>query len=242
MEPTKLLYLEAMEKLDESAKVMNVSEIDGKIIVILDQTVFYPQGGGQAYDQGTITSNSATFNVKEVRYIEGIIHHVGTFEKGMFQPGDVVTCIVDHARRLLNSKLHSAGHLLDMAVYSAKPDWIPGKGFHFPEGPYVEYEGTLAPEGKEKLMQELEKISNEIIAKNPPLKALFTTKGGLGNYCRHVSLQIPEGKLIRIVTFGDFGVPCGDTHISELSKLGDFTIRKVKQEKDRIRISYDISR
>jgi alanyl-tRNA synthetase len=53
---TKLLYLEDMDNCSCVAKVAEVISEDGRAVVILDQTIYYPQGGGQPYDTGTITS------------------------------------------------------------------------------------------------------------------------------------------------------------------------------------------
>lgn len=239
---TQLLYLTDMLSLTCTAKVEEVLEENGKQVVILNQTVFYPQGGGQPYDTGTISSETATFLVEEVRYFEGSVKHIGIFEKGTFEKGESVTCAVNKDRRLLNSKLHSAGHLVDMAVYALYPEWTPGKGFHFPDGPYVEYIAVIPEQDKETIAKKLEELGNKYIQEELITATALVTKEQLKDYCRHVPTNIPEGKPIRIVSFADFGVPCGGTHVSNLKDLKYITIRKVKQEKDRVRVSYDITR
>ncbi len=248
---TKLLYLENFTQLECSAKVVETLNENGKDIIILDQTIFYPQGGGQPYDTGIIKSADSQFTVEEVRFADGVVKHIGRCNTGSFNPGDAINCIVDKDRRLLNSRLHSAGHVVDMAIYSLELDWIPGKGYHFPEGPYVEYAGTTEEEaGREKLKTDIEKTSNKIIQEGTPTKILFMKKEEMGSVCRFVPDYIPEGKPGRVVLFGDpstgskqaFGVPCGGTHVSNLREIVSMTIRKVKQEKDRIRVSYDVSR
>ncbi len=239
---TKLTYLEQMNILETQAEVVDILEENGKQIVILDHTCFYPQGGGQPYDTGKITSESAVFNVEQVRYFEGLVKHIGGFESGNFSKGEKVVLEVDNERRLLNSKLHSGGHLVDMAVYELKPEWIPSKGYHFPEGPYVEYKGMVSEDEKESLKQALEKIMDEKIQQQIPVTIKFIGKSEIGNYCRHVPENIPEGKPVRIVLFGDFGVPCGGTHVDNLFHLQKVIIRKIKQEKDMVRVSYDVTR
>lgn len=65
---TKLIYLEHMDQYTCQARVEQVFSEDGRDIVVLDQTVFYPQGGGQPYDTGAITSeNGVVFSIEEVR-------------------------------------------------------------------------------------------------------------------------------------------------------------------------------
>ena len=79
MPTTKLLYLENFTLLECEAKVASVENENGKDILILDQTCFYPQGGGQPYDKGIINSPSGAFVVEEVRSVEGIVKHIGHF-------------------------------------------------------------------------------------------------------------------------------------------------------------------
>ena len=53
---------------------------------------------------------------------------------------------------------------------------------------------------------------------------------------------IPTDKPCRVVMYGDFGVPCGGTHVANLSELVSMTIRKIKSEKGNIRVAYDVKR
>ena len=129
-----------MQLLECSAIVEEIKDLgENKFSIILNQTVFYPQGGGQPYDNGIIKNENAIFNVNEVRFIEGQVHHIGTYSKETFKIGDTVDCLVEKERRQLNTRLHSAGHLIDMGLKELGRSWKPGKGYHFPNGPYVEY-------------------------------------------------------------------------------------------------------
>ena len=70
--------------------------------------------------------------------------------------------MVEKDKRMLHSKLHSAGHLLDCAVDELGLDHlVPTKGFHFPAGPYVEYEGIV--ENGADLIPALEQKINELV-------------------------------------------------------------------------------
>lgn len=83
----------------------------------------------------------------------------------LLQIGSEVTMVIDEAIRKLNARLHSAGHLLDVAVNRLKLDWKPGKGYHFADSPYVEYVGVC--EDKEKTQKDLQKEVDELLATNP---------------------------------------------------------------------------
>lgn len=241
MESTKLLYLEDMQQLECEAFVKSVEQKDGRSVVYLDQTVFYPQGGGQPYDTGTITAGTTKFIVEEVRFADGIVHHIGHFEGQPFMQGEDVKCSVDAERRALHTRLHSGGHVLDMAVNELGYDWTPGKGYHFPQGAYVEYAGSLGDETKEAVMEKLNKQINDILQRDIKTEIRFMPKEEMSQYCRHVPEYLPAGKPSRIVLYGDFGVPCGGTHVANLKDIGHETIRKIKTQSGTIRISYEIS-
>ncbi len=243
MQPTKLLYLEDMHRLSCQAQVQGVQHENNQDIVILDQTCFYPQGGGQPYDQGIIETNEAQFSVKEVRFVDGLVRHIGAFtQDGKFNIGDTVECYVIAERRNLHTKLHSGGHIVDMGVTALGLGWTPGKGYHFPDGPYVQYSGVLDENGREELKKNLEKKCNEFIAEARETTIRFMPKEQMHTVCHHVPDYIPEGKPARVVMYGDFGVPCGGTHVKNLRDIGAITIRKIKIDHGNIQVSYDIIR
>ena len=240
MNPTKLLYMEDMQQFSCDAHVESIDEIDGRTIVYLDQTVFYPQGGGQPYDAGTVSSPNTEFVTEEVRFVDGKVLHIGHFEGSSFIQGESITCHVDGARRQLNARLHSGGHVVDMAVNELGYDWVPGKGYHFPQGPYVEYKADLGDEPKEEVIEKLNKTMSDILSRGIKTEVRYMPKEEMSRYCRHVPDFLPEGKPSRIVLYGDFGVPCGGTHVAQLQDIGTETIRKIKTQAGNIRVSYEI--
>lgn len=242
MEPTKLLYLEDFNVFEHKARVVAVQNEEGREVVILDATIFYPQGGGQPYDQGGIESPSGKFLVEEVRFVDGIVKHIGKFERGGFGAGETVKCAVDKERRALHSRLHSGGHVVDLGVLRLHLGWIPGKGYHFPDGPYVEYAGIFEEADKEKIRTAIEGECNKVIAEGRETKLLFMDKAQMKSVCHHVPDYIPEGKPARVVMYGDFGVPCGGTHVNNLRDIGHLTIRKIKAGGGKIKVSYDVAR
>ncbi len=240
MQPTKLLCLEDFTLLTTDATVLDVFEEEGKTVVVLDQTVFYPQGGGQPYDTGVITGPSGSFAVEAVHFVDGIVKHIGSMGNGTVSSGEAVHCVVDAERRQLHSRLHSAAHVITMGVYRLGLPWTPGKGYHFPQGSYVEY-GAPAVSDKEKIKSDLEQACNDCVAEDRLTTIRFMPKEKMHEVCLHVPDNLPEGKPARVVMYGDFGVPCGGTHVTHLGEIGHIAIRKMRGDGGVIRVSYEIS-
>ncbi|CBJ48444.1 Similar to ATP binding / alanine-tRNA ligase [Ectocarpus siliculosus] len=149
------MYLQDTYLMTSEATVLGVVEDDSQgSAIILDRTIFHPQGGGQPSDEGTITCGDCTVPVSKVRDVGGVIYHYGTMS-GTPQPrleaGRPASLALDSAKRLRHAALHSAGHAVDKAVVGAVGAGVfsPLKGYHFDDSPYVEYRGTL-PAGLEK--------------------------------------------------------------------------------------------
>ncbi len=240
MSKTKLLYLEEFSRLESPATIVEVMRENDRDVAILDQTIFYPQGGGQPFDMGVIDSPAGEFIVEEVRFIDAQVKHIG---KGTLRVGDSVVCHVDKARRMLNARIHSAGHLVDKAIADLNLPWKPGKGYHFPNGPYDEYEGSLEGIDKEKLKSDIERLCNEYITKGGRTEIMFMTKEEMQKVCRYTP-DFPEEKetRARIVIHDGFSMPCGGTPVADLSEIRSMTIRKIKPEGSNIRVGYDVER
>jgi Ser-tRNA(Ala) deacylase AlaX len=236
---TELLYLTDMHRLTDLATVADVRAEGEQAAVILDRTLFYPQGGGQPYDTGLISSERGSFRVEQTRFRDGEVLHIGRFGSGGFSAGETVQLSVDPERRALNSRLHSAGHIVDMAVQSLGLGWIPGKGYHFPDGPYVEYAGASDGD-REALAAAIAAKCNEITRSAIETRVTVVPREELAALCRFVPDYVPEDKPSRVVMYGDFGVPCGGTHVARLDQVGLISIRKIKPSKESIRVSYGI--
>lgn len=243
MAKTKFLYLENFTRLESSATVVSISKENDRDVLVLNETIFYPQGGGQPYDTGIIRSPSGEFIVEEVRFIDDAVKHIGHMNCGVIDAGETVSCRVDKERRTLNARIHSAGHLVDKAIAELNLPWKPGKGYHFPNGPYDEYEGSLEGFDKEKLKADIERLCNECVNKGGKTKVIFMTKEEMQKVCRYTP-DFPEEKetRARIVIHDGFYMPCGGTPVADVSEIGVVTIRKIKQEGNKIRVGYDVAR
>lgn len=237
MEATELLYLENLNIYETDAQVLEIYADNNTNTVILNRTAFYPQGGGQPCDTGIIESKNSTFVVNEVKIENGIVRHIGVFVNRSFNKNELVTCKINKERRLLLSKIHSAGHVIDMAINKLNIGWKPGRAYHFPEGPYVEYFGVL---DDTKIKKDIENESNKIV--NSSLKTIikFVDRQELKEICGFIPEYIINSSKIRVIMFGNFGIPCGGTHVTNLREINKITIRKIKINQGSIRISYEV--
>ncbi|ORX67639.1 hypothetical protein DL89DRAFT_269410 [Linderina pennispora] len=234
--PTELLYFDDTYLFAGAATVLGVtcsSETTddpdlakalskAQHAVILDQTLFYPQGGGQPTDVGTISSNNAVFSVKHVFSYNSVVYHLGEFSEGEFSTGDSVVLSVDEAVRRQNAKCHSGGHTIFSLIKDSQWPMVEKKGHHFTDGAYVEFTGIMPDEiDKDKFQAMVDKV----ISDNVEVTA-YTKEDGL-----------------RYVKVGDFVEnPCGGTHIKSTGELGKLVIRKIARRKGQnlTKISYTV--
>lgn len=215
------------------AVVQSVSKTeDDRTDIVLDQTCFYARGGGQDWDMGSIHD----FRVEEVRLDEhGVAHHIGHGPTPAV--GQNVHCEVDQERRTINTRLHSAGHLVDMANNAINPTWIPGRGAHYPHMSFVEYTNAdVTEDGRETLQKEVDAILSQKVSNTMK----YVTKEELSRMCRHAPDNLPANKPIRVVLYGDFGVPCGGTHVQNVADIGTIEITKIKTKKGVTKVSYRV--
>lgn len=238
---TTLLYLENTYQFEADAIITDIEINEFGTALILDQTIFYPQGGGQTFDTGTISVGENTFTVDNVRLSpEGIVYHYGQFESEPTQTkGQTAQLNINSERRLLNARIHSAGHLIDIAVSKANIQGLtPSKGFHTPEGAYVEFEGML--EEPTSYIEALEAAANQIVQSD--IKII--SKNLSPEAAKAQGVYAPEGKSARFVYFEgyeDLGCGCGGTHVATTTDIGPITIRKIKSKKGVTRISYAVA-
>jgi lysyl-tRNA synthetase class 2 len=225
---TRLVCLEDNTYLfKHKGKVIEVGESEGKSYVILDETIFYPQGGGQPSDTGTIQSKDTTFEVSKCMIIDDKVLHFGEFSKKEFKSGDKVDIEIDEAKRRLLARIHSAGHVLDLALENLGIRLESNKGYHFPEGPYVEYKGEL--EVTDEVIEQIQAEANRIIDVNPKISyTIFNSKHANGKPERIMHIE------------GYPSCPCGGTHVRNLKEIGTFILRKIKNKKGLVKVSYTV--
>lgn len=237
----------------------------GKAVMILDRTIFYPQGGGQPSDVGTIksavqsegeTAPTAIMAVSMVRATpEGIVEHEGVIEgeASLFGEGAQVHLTVDSRLRLLHSRIHSAGHLLDHSAERMQLPLVVSKGYHFPAGPYVEYgiragatgcQIDTSPTGLQDLRQRWEEGAKQMIQENLAIHTTMEAPSQLApETLAELSPKVREAGQVRLIYFEGCHLPrpCGGTHVANTKEIGLFTIRKISFKSSILRVCYAVA-
>ena len=235
---TKLNYLQDTYQYQGDAKIINASQDEKGPYVIFDQTIFYPQGGGQPSDTGMIEVSGENIEIKKVRTVGDEIRHYISGALPEFKEQKVHQAI-NLDKRILHARYHSAGHLISKVVAELSPSLRAVKGHHFPGEAYVEF---LLKGPKVDLDQEsLESALSEQIAADIPLKAQMISGDEFAERFKDLPYDVPKDKQLRIVSIGETSIdPCGGTHVKSLGELGAIKITRIKLKKGRVKISYEV--
>ncbi len=220
------------------AKALSIK--DGKFI-ILDQTVFYPRGGGQPCDTGKLVrqSDGAEFPVVAVTKSDGSISH--EVSKPGLNEGDEVECRLDWERRYRLMRMHTAGHMLSAIMFARRGIMITGNQI----GP-DKTRFDFSMENFDKVsFQSLVDEANAAIARNLEVSVFFLPREEamkLPGAVKLASALPPEIKELRMVRIGD--VDCqadGGTHVKNTSEIGKITFLSAENKgKSNRRIYYSL--
>jgi alanyl-tRNA synthetase len=141
---TKKLYLEDTYQFHFEGLVQEVGKDKKGIFIIFDQTVFYPQGGGQPADHGVIKNDHLKANVVHIAQHGDQIRHYLKSTISEALEAQKVYGAVDQKKRLINARYHTASHLLSNIVEILNPKLKTMKSHSFPGEAYVEFQGDEA--------------------------------------------------------------------------------------------------
>lgn len=204
--------------------VESLSEGD-KGALILDETPFYAESGGQIGDKGVINAGDFVFRVADTQKSGKAIVHYGTVDTGTITAGDSVVASVDADRRAATVLNHSATHLMHAALRQVLGDHVQQKGsLVAPDRlrfDFSHYEGVT----KEQL-QEIEDIVNEQVRRNVPADtALMSYDDAVASGAIALFGEKYDDE-VRVLRLGDgFSVElCGGTHVRSTGDIGVFKI------------------
>lgn len=192
--------------------------------VILDQSVFYPESGGQVHDTGRIQNSTGVFQVERVQKLNACIVCIGTVIRGVFSVNSPVDCSVDTKRRAALKRAHSSTHLLQAALRKSL-------------GSHIKQQGSLVDEDRLRFdfnhftrvsleeLQAIERSVNEYIFSGDPIHVQeMDFKEAQGKNALAFFQEKYEDR-VRVVTMQDHSVElCGGLHLRNTSEAGVFKI------------------
>jgi len=231
MQATKELFRDDAYLKQCEAKIIEVTERGG---IILDQTVFYPTGGGQTGDCGYLEMNGhkvvIATTVKE-RDSSALIH-VAADGQDLPQVGDQVTAVIDWDKRYLHMRMHTALHLLCSVV----PCGVTGGQIGYVKSRLDFDIGDMTLD-KQQITADL----NQLIGQNHSVSTQWITDEELESnpeLVRTMSVQPPKGAgKVRLLKIGDSIdlQPCGGTHVKNTNEIGQLKVSKIENKGKRNR-------
>jgi misacylated tRNA(Ala) deacylase len=196
---------------------------------ILDATIFYPQGGGQPGDKGTlVTGDGREIPIETTVYAEDRkqIVHVPAEGAATLAEGDRVTCKLDWETRLPRMRIHSALHLLSVVL----PYPVTGGAIGDGEG---RLDFDIADSGLDK--DEITEKLNELVARDAAITESWITDAELDanpDLVKTMSVKPPRGAgRVRMVTIEGIDYqPCGGTHVKSTAEIGKVQVTQIQKK------------
>lgn len=205
-----------------------VQGVEGTLV--LDQTPFYAEMGGQTADHGVITLSDAVFNVTNVqRDKAGKFLHTGVMDHGTIKVGDEVACSIDTERRRAIARAHSATHLLDAALRHVLGDHVHQAG-SMVEPDRLRFDFTHFDAITAEELEQVSRLINDQILEGLPVVTRVMPIEEARKLGATALFGEKYGEVVRVVSMGDLEKPfsmefCGGTHLDNTAKIGPFHIR-----------------
>ncbi|MCI6054199.1 alanine--tRNA ligase [Dysosmobacter sp.] len=194
--------------------------------LVLDQTPFYAEMGGQVADHGVIRCDGGVLEVKDVQKNKGgKFLHSGLVTEGVLKVGDTVTATIDTERRKAIRRSHSATHLLDAALKKVLGDHVHQAG-SLVEPDRLRFDFTHFEAITPEQLTEIDRLVNDailegysVVTEELPIDEA-KAKGAVAVFGEKY------GETVRVVEMGDFSMElCGGTHLDNTAKAGTFRIK-----------------
>jgi Ser-tRNA(Ala) deacylase AlaX len=254
-----------LEQDSETITKTNIKTVQ----LTLDRTVLHAQGGGQPTDTGTITITRTTAADVKILVTKVLLDratkvatHTGTITTSTADLGDVSVAVtagdsvkvsVDAANRQILSECHTAGHVVDSAMAKCGSILPSIKAYHFLQGPYVEYKGTIPMEERPALLQKLQSAFQELVEEQVETQIQVLSQQEAELVCNRVAKNYfnlsefgddnkdPDTNTLRIVTVAGWPCPCGGTHVKNTGQLKrrKWGITGIRCKKGVVRVKYN---
>lgn len=213
-----------------------VDSATGEVQVILNQTPFYAESGGQVGDAGILRTDAGTVTVTDTKKVEGLFIHIGTVTDGQIAKGQGAELSVDAARRGTIQANHSVTHLLNEALRNVLGDHIAQRGsLNAPDRLRFDFSHTAALSADD--IQTVEREVNAIIRQNGAVETRIMTPDDARALGAQALFGEKYGDEVRVVSMGTaegsgrgtdgqtYSIElCGGTHVARLGEIGAFAV------------------
>ncbi|PSP80835.1 alanine--tRNA ligase [Halobacteriales archaeon QS_1_68_20] len=227
---TERLYYDDQSRTEFEAVVLDVFERAEGYDVVLDQTMFYPEGGGQPADHGTLSSDEATVEVSDVQIRDGVVLHRTDDDPGK---GEFVRGQVDVERRRRHMRHHTATHVVGHAARQVLGEHVRQAGAQKSETSArldVQHYQRVSREE----VREIEMLANEIVTSDAPVTQQWIDRHEAEGEHGFDIYQggIPAGEQIRLIQADEDVQACGGTHVASTGEVGAIKILNTERVQD----------
>ncbi|MBE0452176.1 alanine--tRNA ligase [Roseovarius autotrophicus] len=222
-----------MALVQEGAAIQGAPE-GARVQIVVNQTPFYAEAGGQVGDTGVIVTATGRARVTDTKKIAGVFAHLAVIEEGEISTGQAARLTVDHARRSAIRANHSATHLLHEALRRALGDHVAQRGsLNAPDRLRFDFSHAKALSDEELVRVEAE--VNEFIRQNSPVTTRIMTPDDARAIGAQALFGEKYGDEVRVVSMGTlegsgkgangatYSIElCGGTHVGQTGDIGTF--------------------
>ncbi|HBA6807065.1 TPA: alanine--tRNA ligase [Escherichia coli] len=205
-------------------KAVDAINAGQEAVVVLDQTPFYAESGGQVGDKGELKGSNFSFAVEDTQKYGQAIGHIGKLAAGSLKVGDAVQADVDEARRARIRLNHSATHLMHAALRQVLGTHVSQKG-SLVNDKVLRFDFSHNEAMKPEEIRAVEDLVNAQIRRNLPIETNIMdleaakAKGAMALFGEKYDERV------RVLSMGDFSTElCGGTHASSTGDIGLFRI------------------
>ncbi|MFC7249098.1 alanine--tRNA ligase [Halomicroarcula sp. GCM10025324] len=235
---TDRLYYDDQQRTEFEAVVLEVFDReDGDFDVVLDQTMFYPEGGGQPPDHGTLSTDDVTAEVSDVQRYDGVIVHTCDTDPGK---GEFARGQVDAQRRKRLMQHHTATHIVIHSARQVLGEHVrqagAQKGVDSSRIDVSHYASVTREQVKE-----IERLANDLVQDNVTVSQQWPDRNEAEEKHGFDLYQggIPAGEQIRLIQVADDIQACGGTHVARTGDIGTIKVLGTERVQDGvIRITF----